>query len=67
MEKFHIFIASCHEGRDIQIPRLINNILECNIPVNFVHFIVGGSSDDNVYYQDFDTYKELDDDVMLTP
>jgi hypothetical protein len=50
MEKFHIFIASCHEGRNIQIPRLINNILETNIPVNFVHFIVGGSPNDDVYY-----------------
>jgi hypothetical protein len=51
MQNFHIFIASCHEGRDIQIPRLINNILESNIPVNFVHFIIGGSPDDNIYYQ----------------
>jgi len=52
MENFHIFIASCYEGLDIQIPRLINNIIEANIPVNFVHFIVGGCPDDNVYYKD---------------
>jgi hypothetical protein len=51
MENFHIFIASCYEGLDIQIPRLINNILEANIPVNFVHFIVGGCPNDNVYYE----------------
>jgi hypothetical protein len=51
MENFHIFIASCYEGLDIQIPRLINNILEVNIPVNFVHFIVGGCPENKVYYE----------------
>ena len=25
MKNFHIFIASCYEGLNIQIPRLINN------------------------------------------
>lgn len=48
---FHIFIASCYEGLDIQIPRLINNILEVNIPLSSVHFIVGGCPNDNVYYK----------------
>ena len=51
MENFHIFIASCYEGLNIQIPRLINNILEVNIPVNFVHFIVGGCPDNKIYYE----------------
>jgi hypothetical protein len=51
IENFHIFIASCYEGLDIQIPRLINNILNVNIPVNFVHFIIGGCPDDKVYYE----------------
>ena len=50
MEYFHIFIASCYEGLDTQAPRLINNILEVNIPVNFVHFIIGGCPEDKVYY-----------------
>ena len=50
MEYFHIFIASCYEGLDTQVPRLINNILEVNIPVNFVHFIIGGCPEDKVYY-----------------
>ena len=48
---FHIFIASCYEGLDIQVPRLINNILNVNIPLNFVHFIVGGCPNDKVYYE----------------
>lgn len=51
MENFHIFIASCYEGLDIQVPRLINNILQVNIPVNFVHFIVGGCPNDKIYYE----------------
>jgi hypothetical protein len=51
MEYFHIFIASCYEGLDTQVPRLINNILEVNIPVNFVHFIIGGCPEDKVYYE----------------
>lgn len=42
MENCHIFIASCYEGLKRQVPRLINNILEVNIPTNFVHFVVGG-------------------------
>ena len=33
---FHIFIASCNEGHHIKVPRLIENIIKCNI-----HFIVG--------------------------
>jgi hypothetical protein len=51
MENFHIFIASCFEGLNTQVPRLIHNILDVNIPVNFVHFIVGGCPNDNVYYE----------------
>lgn len=47
---FHIFIASCVEGLDIQVPRLIKNILDVNIPVEYVHFIVGGCSDEKTYY-----------------
>lgn len=42
MNNFHIFIASCFEGIDVQIPRLVENILETNIPVEYVHIIVGG-------------------------
>ena len=51
MVNFHIFIASCYEGLDVHVPRLINNILEVDIPVNFVHFIVGGCPNDNAYYE----------------
>jgi len=47
---FHIFIASCFEGLDLQVPRLIKNILETKIPPEFVHFIVGGCSSDKTYY-----------------
>ena len=48
---FHIFIASCYEGINIHVPRLIKNILAVNIPVNIVHFIVGGCPINKVYYQ----------------
>jgi hypothetical protein len=48
---FHIFIASCYEGLDIQVPRLIKNVLEANIPPNFVHFIVGGCPTNKIYSQ----------------
>ncbi len=51
MENCHIFIASCYEGLKRQVPRLINNILEVNIPTNFVHFVVGGCPNDNIYYE----------------
>jgi hypothetical protein len=51
MDNFHIFIASCYEGLNTQIPRLISIILEVNIPVNFVHFIVGGCPSEKVYYE----------------
>ena len=47
---FHIFIASCYEALDIQVPRLIKNILKCNIPCDYVHFIVGGCPDEKIYY-----------------
>ena len=47
---FHIFIASCFESLEIQIPRLINSINKCNIPFNFVHFIVGGCPIEKEYY-----------------
>jgi hypothetical protein len=49
-ENFHIFIASCFEGLDIQVPRLINNIIECNIPCEYVHFIVGGCPEEKIYF-----------------
>uniref|UniRef100_A0A6C0AQ87 Uncharacterized protein n=1 Tax=viral metagenome TaxID=1070528 RepID=A0A6C0AQ87_9ZZZZ len=42
MEPFHLFIASCYEAKDIQIPRIIDNISAVNIPSNYVHIIVGG-------------------------
>jgi|694.fasta_scaffold14253_7 hypothetical protein len=51
-DNFHIFIASCYEGLDIQVPRLIKNIIKSNIPVNFVHFIVGGCPEEKTYYID---------------
>jgi hypothetical protein len=35
----------------IQVPRLINNILESGIPPSFVHFIVGGCPIDKIYYE----------------
>lgn len=51
MADFHIFIASCFEGLDTQVKRLINNIIETNtIPVKYVHFIVGGCPEEKVYY-----------------
>lgn len=49
----HIFISSCFEGLHSQVPRLIKNILEIGtIPLEFVHFIVGGCPDDKIYYQE---------------
>jgi FkbM family methyltransferase len=47
---FHIFIASCYEGLNIQIPRLIDNILKSNIPPEYVHFIVGGCPNEDIYF-----------------
>ena len=47
-ENFHIFIASCFEGLDIQVPRLINNIIECNIPCEYVHWRL--SRGKNLFY-----------------
>lgn len=47
---FHIFIASCFEALDFQVPRLIDNILKSNIPSQYVHFIVGGCPDENTYF-----------------
>lgn len=49
---FHIFIASCVEGLDIQVPRIIKNIIDVKIPTEYVHIIVGGCSSNEVYYKD---------------
>ena len=46
---FHIFISSCFEGLDIQVPRLIDNILKSNIPCDYVHIIVGGCPNNKIY------------------
>ena len=51
MDKFHIFIASCYEGLSIQVPRLIKNIQDVNIPIEHVHFIVGGCPHEKTYYE----------------
>lgn len=50
MDNYHIFIASCFEGLNTQLPRLVKNILDCNIPTEFVHFIVGGCPIDQINY-----------------
>jgi hypothetical protein len=47
---FHIFISSCFEGLDTQVQRLVKNILESDIPSDFVHFIVGGCPSNEIYY-----------------
>jgi hypothetical protein len=47
---FHIFIASCFEGLNTQVPRLINNIIKSNIPCNYVHFIIGGCPYEKIYF-----------------
>lgn len=47
---FHIFIASCFEALNFQVPRLIDNILKSNIPSQYVHFIVGGCPDETTYF-----------------
>lgn len=52
MNNYHIFIASCIEGLDIQVPRIIKNILESNIPIEYIHIIVGGCSSNKVYYNE---------------
>jgi len=51
MDKFHIFIASCYEGLQVQVPRLIKNIQDVKIPAEYVHFIVGGCPDEKIYYE----------------
>jgi hypothetical protein len=51
MDKIHIFIASCYEGLHVQVPRLIKNIQDVKIPVEYVHFIVGGCPDEKNYYE----------------
>ena len=51
MNNFHIFIASCYEGLNIQVPRLIKNIQDVKIPIEYVHFIVGGCPDEKTYYE----------------
>lgn len=48
-DNYHIFIASCFEGLDVQVPRIIKNILDVNIPVNYVHIIVGGCPYEKTY------------------
>jgi len=50
-DNFPIFIASCYEALNIQIPRLIDNIIKSNIPTNYVHIIVGGCPDEKIYYK----------------
>ena len=47
---FHIFIASCFEGLNIQVPRIIDNIIKSNIPCEYVHIIVGGCPNEKYYY-----------------
>jgi len=47
---YHIFIASCFEGLNIQVPRLIENIIKTNIPTDYVHFIVGGCPIEKTYH-----------------
>lgn len=42
MQNFHLFIASCFEALPTQIPQVIKNIIESNVPVEYVHIIVGG-------------------------
>jgi len=44
---YHIFISSCKEAIDTQIPRIIANIIEVNIPKEYVHIIIGGCDNDN--------------------
>lgn len=39
---FHLFIASCKEN-DSNIGRIIDNIVDSNIPTNMVHIISGGN------------------------
>ena len=51
MKSVHIFIASCYEGIEIQIPRLIKNLHEVNIPSEYIHFIIGGCPDENIEYR----------------
>lgn len=50
MNNYHIFIASCFEGLNFQVPRIIKNIIDANIPVEYVHIIVGGCPYEQVYY-----------------
>ena len=50
MANYHIFIASCFEGLGVQVPRIIKNIVEVGIPVEYVHIIVGGCPCDKIYY-----------------
>jgi hypothetical protein len=45
---FHIFISSCKEAINTQIPRIIVNINEMNIPKDYVHIIIGGCDNDTV-------------------
>jgi len=47
---YHIFIASCYEGLNIHVPRIIKNMIDVNIPVEYVHIIVGGCPDEKTYY-----------------
>lgn len=47
---YHIFIASCIEAINIQLPRIIDNITQVNIPPEYVHIIIGGCETDTVEY-----------------
>lgn len=50
INNYHIFIASCFEGLNTQVPRIIKNIIDANIPVEYVHIIVGGCPCEKIYY-----------------
>jgi len=50
MNNYHIFISSCFEGLNFQVPRIIKNIIDANIPLEYVHIIVGGCPYEQVYY-----------------
>ena len=52
VKDFHIFIASCWEGVDSQVPRLIKNILEVELPTQYVHIIIGGCPEEKIYYEE---------------
>lgn len=49
IDNFPIIIASCYEALNIQVPRLIDNIIKCNIPTDYVYIIIGGCPDEKIY------------------